>query len=466
MIWSIIIYGILTAVFIGMPVLVIHYTTQFNKLLDTFDRPWLWKWMFRGLAFPLAIWVMMNLGSMPLMPPLTRGIARLRNSGSPGMALFGQIALALFFILSNWAMVTFFWMLAILTRRAKNPEEMVMAAIFWSPILLPVLGLLVGLFGWGFFGFGMLLWIWPLSEYCINNADFRKPSPAYGKVVAKIARGRYSDAEMAILGELEHSENDFEGWMRLSELYANQFHDIASADQAIHDLCLEPATTLSQISVALHKLADWHINIYGNVAAARRTLEELCARMPGTHLATMARHRINTLPAADRIEKSTEAPRLTMQPAMKDFGETLPPDVAVMDEQTALDHVNQCVEKLNVDPNNVAARERLAVIYASHLGQVDLAVEQLQLLLEMPDQPSAKSARWLGLMAGWLTQHRGEGDAVRNILEKLVREHPQSPQAFEAQRRLGMIKEAERVQRASARALRQPKSDEDETPTN
>lgn len=461
MFWLIIIYGLLAAFYLGMPILVFHYASQFNALLDFFDRQWLWKWMRRGIVAPLAVWVLMNLGSMPLMPPLTRHIGHLRNIGLNRQALIEQLMLALFVILSTWATFSFCWFMTKLSRKAKNREDIIMATLVWSPVLLPVLGALVGIFGWGASTFGLLIWIWPLSQYCLNKADFRKPSPAYGKAIANINRGKYGEAEMVIIEQLENCENDFEGWMRLSELYANQFHDIASADQAIHDLCMEPATTVSQISIALHKLADWQINIYGNVGAARRVLEEICSRMPGTHLATMARHRINTLPAADRIQKDAQAPRIHMEPAHQHFGEALPANVDVMDQQTALEHVNLCVEKLNADPNNVAARERLAVIYASHMGQLDLAIEQLQLLVDMPGQPPAKSAQWLGLMAGWITNQRGEGEAVRAILERLVHEFPQSTQAFEAQRRLSMTKQVEQRQRATDRAFRLPKTEED-----
>ncbi len=85
--------------------------------------------------------------------------------------------------------------------------------------------------------------------------------------------------------------------MMLAELYANQFHDLAEAEKTILDLCAESSATLPQISIALNRLADWQLNLREDPLAARRVLEEICRRMPGTLLALTARNRINQLPA-------------------------------------------------------------------------------------------------------------------------------------------------------------------------
>src|SRR6185503_8769282 len=108
----------------------------------------------------------------------------------------------------------------------------------------------------------------------------------------------------------------------------------------------------------------------------------------------------------------------------------------------------RCVERLQRNPNDSEAREKFASILAEGLGEVDLAVEQLDLLLAMPDQPAPKSAEWLARSAAWQMKYRRDPGAARVRLEKLVREFPQSPQAFAAQRQLNMMELEERFRRA------------------
>jgi len=69
--------------------------------------------------------------------------------------------------------------------------------------------------------------------------------------------GKYSEAEWEIIRELEKAEDDLEGWMMLADLYATHFGDLAEAERTILEICDQPRLTSSQLSVALHRLADW-----------------------------------------------------------------------------------------------------------------------------------------------------------------------------------------------------------------
>src|SRR2546430_17506194 len=104
-----------------------------------------------------------------------------------------------------------------------------------------------------------------------------------------------SDAELEVLHELEKCEEDFDGWLMLAELYARHFHDLPEADRTIRELCGQPNVTGIQISLALHRLADWHLDLGADPLSARNALAEICQRWPGTHFARMAQLRINQL---------------------------------------------------------------------------------------------------------------------------------------------------------------------------
>ena len=110
-----------------------------------------------------------------------------------------------------------------------------------------------------------------------------------------------------------------------------------------------------------------------------------------------------------------------------------------MDQAKAVASANAFVQQLKQAPNNVSAREKLARTFAEQLDQPDRGIEQLALLLNMPDQPDSKRAEWLGLTAAWHIKYRRDPDAGRKILERLIQEFPKSPQAFSARRRLQLL---------------------------
>jgi len=223
----------------------------------------------------------------------------------------------------------------------------------------------------------------------------------YARAVAKMKFGKYTEAEWEIIRELERCEDDFEGWMMMAELYANHFHDLAEAEQTVLEICDQPKTTTSQLSIALHRLADWHLKFAEDPDAARRALQIICDRLGGTHLAHMAQLRINQLPAtADELHEQHSARPIPL-PALGDNLDEPPAAGSEVDYDQAVEMATACVERLKQDPNNVPAREKLARIFCERLNQAELGIEQMTQLLGMPDQPEAKRAEWLSATAAW-----------------------------------------------------------------
>jgi hypothetical protein len=163
-------------------------------------------------------------------------------------------------------------------------------------------------------------------------------------------------------------------------------------------------------------------------------------RLPGTHLAHMAQLRINQLPtsAADLRQQQSGAP--IPLPALGDALDqpSAHPESAT-DRRHAAEEANACVEILKADPNNVHARERLARLFAERLDKPELGIEQVALLLDLPDQPDSRRADWLGLIAAWHIRYRHDSDAGRKFIEQLIREFPNSPQAMAARRRIQLL---------------------------
>jgi thioredoxin-like negative regulator of GroEL len=115
-----------------------------------------------------------------------------------------------------------------------------------------------------------------------------------------------------------------------------------------------------------------------------------------------------------------------------------------MERAAAVRMAHDCVERLRQDPNNVPLRERFARLLAEQLGDPDRAIDQLKLLLNMPDQPRSRRAEWLSLIAAFHLKHREDPGAGRAMLEQIVRDYSDTPQAFAARRRLQLLRQPSR----------------------
>jgi len=400
-------------------------------------------WSGKGLLAPLVLWALMNLGLSWHLQPFMPQVQAAQNSGSPWFGVYlSVLATGAFVICSYWAAVTLGWTVAEAGRSADGETR----AQFKSLCLTCLIAMLIPAVALVFFGGWMLLGLagialfGPMAGYGPGVLHTRPTPPMYARAVARMKFGKYSEAEWEIIRELEKCEDDFEGWMMLAELYAHHFKDLPQAEQTILEICDQPKTTASQLSVALHKLADWQLEQAGNPAAARRALQMICNHLPGTHLARMAQLRMNQLPATVAALRQQQSGERIPLPALGDSVDE-PPAPAQSEEERrkAAQEANDCVEILKADSNNVHAREKLARLFAERLDQAELGIEQATLLLDLPDQPDGRRAEWLGLIAAWQIKYRQDVQAGRALLERLLREFPNSPQAFAARRRLQLL---------------------------
>jgi Tetratricopeptide repeat len=412
-------------------------------------------WSVKGLLVPLTIWTLMNLGLSWNLQPFMPQVQAAQNNGSDWFpAYLRVVAIGLFVISSYWAAATLGWTLVEASSGAEGETRTQFKAVCLTCLVamgLPALLLLI-FGGWSLFGLAGIALLGPMAGYGATILHAKKMPPMYARAIARMKFGKYTEAEWEIIRELEKCEDDFDGWMMLAELYANQFNDLPEAEQSILEICDQPKTRPSQLSVALHRLADWHLQRAGDPAAARRDLQMICDRLPGSHLAHMAQLRINQLPASREELRRQQSTTAIPLPALSEAIDKEPAHLdSALQRHEAADAANACVEILRHDPNNVAARERLARLFAEHLDKPDLAIEQVNLLLDMPDQPEGRRAEWLSLTAAWHIRYQHDSDTGRKTLERLIREFPQSAQAFAARRRLQLLdSEAKARSRAGA----------------
>jgi tetratricopeptide (TPR) repeat protein len=423
-------------------------------------RRWFINWMLKGLLTPFLLWMAFNADVSVRLPPLMSEVQFAKTNGTFSEAIQAVARLGLFVIGTYWAAVTVAWLLAELSRQAADPRQARDCALLWSFFMGPIAVLITWALGWRFAGLAATIWLLPILQqvlalqpeqtappiysramaFVLGLEPDQKPSPIYSRAQAAIHFDKYEEAEQAVIHELESFQDDFDGWMMLAELYATQFHDLPGAQKLVHETCENPATTASQFAVAFHRLADWHLKLAQDPDAARAALEEICHRYPASHLDRMARMRIGQLPATAKEWVARQGVKKIGLPSLR----TLPKDAAAaarpsLSRPEAFDRSQQCVERLQTNPDDIAAREELAWLWGEELGQIEMAVEQLELLLAMPAAPPAKSAEWLGLMASWHLKFPQNPPAARAALERLVRQYPKSPQAAAARQRLNLM---------------------------
>jgi len=405
---------------------------------------WLLDWSLKGLLLPLVLWVIMNIGVSFSLQPFMPQIQAARNGGGSWAPVYMRVmAAGLFIVSSYWSVATLGWALLIVRQDLDVERRRRFTGLCigcFALMLIPALGL-VWLGGSGMLGlaaFSILALIARQGDSIVHAKKF----PMYSRAIARMKFGKYAEAEWEIIRELEKCEDDFDGWMMMAELYATHFHNLGEAQKTIAEICEHPKTAAPQFSIALNRLADWHLKFGHDPEGARRALQVICDRLPGTHLAKMAELRIRQLPnSAEELREQSSVSPIPL-PALGDAMDAEPPQPHSKYELAkAAELANSCVERLNLNPDDVASRERLARLMTMRLDQADLGVEQLTLLLEMPDQPDAKRAEWLSLIAAWQIKYLQDSETGRRTLVQLTRDFPQTPQALAARRRIQLMEQ-------------------------
>jgi hypothetical protein len=425
-----------------------HYWSQlFGQESSAGSLPFA-RWLWMGLIVPSLGWLLLNCGVLAGLPPLLPNVALAKSGGRSWIPLIFQLTPSgLLVIASYWAAVSFGRLAAAIVIQAESRREFALTAAVLGLLALPLVGLCAWGGGWPWAGLAALCWLGPLTHCTLDLACQPKSIPMYARAIARLKFGQYKEAEDEVIQQLEKREDDVEGWMMLAELYANQFGDLAEAERTISWLCDQPNVSPLQISIALHRLADWHLKLSDNPVAAKRALDQICRRLPDSHLARMARLRQQQLPPSREEWLERKRPRKIALPALTgDLDSSAGEPSPKLSRGDALTRVNECVDRLKRNPNDVLSRETLARLFTEELGKPNLGIEQLNLLLDMPGQPQNKLAEWLSLSAAWHFRFRHDRAATKQILERLLRDLPQTPQAFSARRWLNLLDMEERGQ--------------------
>jgi len=410
--------------------------------LGAADEPWrarFWPWAIQGVLVPALAWSAVNLGLIPGLDPLIPVLSEARAKKLPWVELwFAASIVGAAFAATWWAAISYLWLLPIMVRQAPDKKELAFNFAVFGFCSSLCGAAFVWVYGLQHLGAGLVLACLPVVHFTIDLAEKPAPHPSYGRAIGQIKFGKYDQAELELITQLEKSEDDFEGWMMLAELYATQRRDIPAAARVILDISNHPASGPFHISLACHKLADWQLELAENPAGARAALELLCRKLPGSHFAVMAHQRLRQLPRDDQEFAERKNPAPVKLPSLReeDDGQGRR---QFSNPSDALAEVRRLIRRLTDDPNDLPVRERLAAILAQDLGKTADAIGQLRLLLDLPDPSSEQKAKWLAQIAAWELHLNHAPEKFRDLLRQIIRDYPQTSQAFAAQRRLFLL---------------------------
>ena len=252
-------------------------------------------WLFSGIIVPLIVWAFFNCGFFSWLPPLVVDI-EVAPRGQFLKVFSRFLIFGLWIIVLSWSAFTFGWVLEkVFPSLDRRP--FLLCSGSWTLGLLPALFFLIQYYGWRGGLIGAVLYLGIISRVALPLVTApAKVKPQYGTALTRINMGRYDEAEMEIVDQLEKCEEDFEGWMMLAKLYATRDHDVAAAEKVVFDLCEQRNVSLAEVASAFNKVADWHLSIADDPESARRVLAELAKRLAKTEFATVAVERMERIP--------------------------------------------------------------------------------------------------------------------------------------------------------------------------
>jgi TolA-binding protein len=280
----------------------------------------------------------------------------------------------------------------------------------------------------------------PLGAMFDGGNERLKPQAFYSAAETKRKRGQYAEAVAEIRRQLDKFPHDFTGQMLLAEIQAHDLHDLPSAAITIQRICHQPKHGPSNLAAALNALADWHLKYSADPDAARETLEKLIALLPDTEFALLAEQRIAHLASHKDIADQHERPRIAIPKGATNVGLMQSSAHLATAAVEPAQQAAQLVEQLQQFPHDSEAREKLAVIYAEHYHRLDLATDQLQQLINQPNQPARQVIRWLNLLADLQIRHGQPHDQIVATLTQIIERYPNAAAADLARNRIDLLR--------------------------
>ncbi|WCJ60023.1 tetratricopeptide repeat protein [Fontisphaera persica] len=259
------------------------------------------------------------------------------------------------------------------------------------------------------------------------------PEPVYSPARARRVQGQPEEALRLIRAELEKFPGDYTGQMMMAEIYAQDLADLQAAETCVLKVVHQTQHPPAARAFALFSLADWYLAVQKNREDAQRVLEMVAELLPDSEYALQAAQRLAHLrPSAELMEKE-ERRVIKVPEGRRDLGLRPMRAEELVHRKTPEEEAEELVSQLEKHPMDLEARERLAQVYGLELGRLDLAVEQLEQLVNCPHVAPKQVARWLQLLADLHLRVAGDTAAAEAALRRIIDLYPDSALARQAQ---------------------------------
>jgi tetratricopeptide (TPR) repeat protein len=267
-----------------------------------------------------------------------------------------------------------------------------------------------------------------------------EPRPMYSIAQSRQKQGRYLEAVTEIRKQLDRFPTDFEGHMMLAQIQAENLQDLPGAELTIQRLCSQPGHAARNIAFALYSLTDWYLKIGQDIEGARRALEQIPRLLPDTEFALTAAQRIAHLGAPEMLLDPHDRKKFVVAEGPRNLGLARNPARLAPSEKSPTDLALEYVHHLEQHPLDTEAREKLAGIYADHYARLDLALDQLEQMIQLPNQPHRQVVRWLNQYADLQIRSGSAYEAVKPTLQRIVDLDPNVAAAEIARKRIDLLK--------------------------
>lgn len=337
-------------------------------------------------------------------------------------------------IIYKWVISIIF--LVILVVLGASLQKFGYAGAFIGPITAAVMGIILGILWAPHIG---ALLAKPITSFYDGGDPEPEVRPLYSMARAKQKRGKYQEAIAEVRKQLDRFPEDYEGWMLMAEIYGNELKDNRGAQDCLEEILRHEKHAPRNIAFTLNRSADWHLELASDREAARAALEEIIRRLPNSEFSHAASQRIAHLTTDQMLSDKKERPTIHLTRRDEYIGlqgQVADPRPSAEDPAT---QANNLLSHLRSHPDDVDAREQLATIYAEHYRRMDLATQEIEVLISMPGAGQKEIAHWLNKLVDLHLSVDGDRVAAENALHRILQLFPGSAVAGLAQSRLAHL---------------------------
>lgn len=280
----------------------------------------------------------------------------------------------------------------------------------------------------------------PIGSLYDGGTSAADPEAFYSVAQAKRKRGHYSEAIAEVRKQLKRFPTDFTGHMLLAEIQAENMNDLPGAEVTIQKLYQQPGHAPRNIAFALNTLADWHMKYGVDRDAALADLRKITELLPDSEFALLAEQRMGHLASVGQMLAEREPAPIPLPQGVQNVGLLQSTAHLAPTDADPAHRAQDLVRHLENHPQDSEAREKLAVIYADHFQRLDLAVDQLQQMIDQPNQPSKNVIRWLNLLADLQIRHGAGYEAVAATLNQIIERYPNQAVASVTRSRVDLLR--------------------------